>query len=351
MKVLVTGYEGYIGSVLVGMLTAHGHEVTGLDTGYFSSCTLGPPPIAPDHVIDCDVRQIETRQLEGFEGIVHLAALSNDPMGQFREELTDEINHLATVRLAKKAKQAGIERFVFSSSCSMYGVAGGEEAVTEFAPFDPQTAYARSKVDCETGLTRLADQDFSPVFLRNATAYGASPRIRLGTLVVNNLVGWAVTTGKIVIKSDGSPWRPLVHVEDICRAVCAVLVAPKGTIHLEAFNVGRNEDNYQVREIAQIVGEQAVDCEVTYGDDPVLDSRSYRVSFDKIAECLPGFRPQWDLRKGVDELLVSLREHNLTYDDFVSRQYTRLSQIEYLLAKGELDTHFRWTRARREVAK
>ena len=347
MNVLITGHLGYIGAVLTRMLHERGHTVVGLDTGYFADCTMSNDPDVPDRELRKDIRAVDAGDLEGVEAVVHLAALSNDPMGQLDPCLTDAINHRASVDLARKAREAGVSRFIFSSSCSMYGAADGDAALTEEAPFNPVSAYAQSKIDTEAGLASLADASFSPVYLRNATAYGLSPRLRFD-LVVNNLMGWAVATGKVRIMSDGTPWRPLVHVEDICNACTAVLGAPREAIHNEAFNVGQEGENFQVRDIAEVVREIVPGCEVEYTGENQGDRRSYRVCFRKISEQLPGYRARWTLKRGAEALYRFLRDTGLSLDLFQDPRFTRLAQLEYLMKCGYIGADLFWARKREE---
>jgi len=340
VKVLVTGHQGYIGSVLCPLLREHGHAVVGLDTGYFDGCDFMDPPVAV-HTIRRDVRDLTAADLEGVDAVIHLAALSNDPMGQLDPTLTDAINHNGSVHLGELARAAGAQRFVFSSSCSMYGVGNGE-ALNEEAPFHPVSAYAQSKVDSERGLSALASDSFSPVFLRNATAYGVSPRMRVD-LVLSNLVGWAMTTGAIKIMSDGSPWRPLAHIRDISAAMIASLTAPRASIHNQAFNVGRNSDNYQVRDIAEIVRQTVPGAQVTYAGSGEPDRRSYRVDFSKIARQLPGFTPAWNVERGAAETYDAFRRAGLDLAQFEGRKYIRLKQLSYLRDQGRLGPDLRWS--------
>jgi nucleoside-diphosphate-sugar epimerase len=342
MRVLVTGHHGYIGAVLVRMLAAAGHQVVGLDSDLFAQNRF-VGKVVETTSIHQDLRDVEWDVFKGMDAVLHLAALSNDPLGDLNPELTYQINHQASMRLAHMAKQAGVRRFLFSSSCSMYGAAG-QEMLGEGAPFNPVTPYAESKVLVEKQLTSLADQNFSPVFLRNTTAYGVSPFMRFD-IVLNNLVAWAHTTGRVQIQSDGTPWRPLIHVEDICRAFLAALEAPREAIHNQAFNVGLTEENYQVRDLAQIVRETVPGCTVEYSANGGPDPRSYRVNFSKIKNILPGFQPQWNVRRGAQELYDACREAKLTLEDFEGPRFKRITHIRKLLADGRLDSRLRWASA------
>lgn len=342
MNVLLTGHLGYIGTVLAPMLEARGHTVIGFDAGFFADGCTEPMPLSRDRDYRLDVRQIESRHLEGIDAVIHLAALSNDPMGQLDTALTDAINHRASVRLARLAREAGVRRFVFASSCSLYGAADVDEALAETAPFNPVSAYAISKVQAEAGISTLAREDFSPVFLRGATVYGLSPAMRFD-LVANNLVGWALTTGCIRLESDGSPWRPLVHVEDLARAYIAALEAPQDSIHNEAFNIGRDNQNFKVRDIAEVVRQAVPGCAVGFAAKAGPDARSYRVSFAKAAEGLPGFRVGWSLEAGVQQMVDCFRQRGLTQAEFQGRPFVRLAQLRYLLDTGLLSSDLHWT--------
>ena len=339
MKVLLTGHKGYIGTILSPMLKEAGHDVVGLDSDLYERSTFGEGmPNIPE--IRKDIRDVQLSELEGFDAILHLAGLSNDPLGDLNPSLTYEINYLASVRLAKLAKKAGITRFIFSSSCSNYG-AGGVDWLTEESDLNPVTPYGISKVKTEQDVSKLADDNFSPTFLRSATAFGVSPRIRFD-LVLNNLVAWAYTTGKIFIKSDGLSWRPIVHIEDISRAFMAVLHAPREKIHNEVFNVGHNEDNYQIRDIANVVQSVVPDCVIEYAKDGGPDKRCYRVDCGKILEILPEFQPQWNLLKGAQELYREYQKVGVTLDEFEGSRYKRVAHIKQLIASNLLGTDLKW---------
>lgn len=339
MRVLVTGDTGYIGSVMVPMLARDGFQVVGVDADLFAACIFEPPEAGGQH-IHANILDLQATHLEGFDAVFHLAALSNDPLGDLNPTVTYEFNHAATVRLATLAKQAGVKRFIFSSSCSLYG-ASGDEAVTEEAPFAPLTPYARSKAMVEWSLSALADAHFSPVFLRNATAYGVSPRLRFD-LVLNNLVAWAVAKGTVLIKSDGTPWRPIVHIEDIIRAFIAAARAPRERVHNQAFNIGRDAENYQVRALAEIVREVVPGCVVEYAPGGEPDKRSYRVSFEKARTQLPEFQPQWTARKGAAQLYEAYRRVGISVEDFEGPRFRRISTLRGLIAEGSLDAGLRW---------
>ena len=340
MRVLITGHKGYIGTVLTPMFAKAGHDVVGLDTDLFETCTFGEPP-AEFPSIRKDLRDVSMSDLEGFDAIVHLAGLSNDPLGNINPDLTYDINHRASVRLAELAKQAGVARYLFSSSCSTYGAAG-DTPLDETAEFNPVTPYARSKVLVENDVRKLADDNFSPTFLRNATAYGVSPRQRFD-LVVNNLVAWAMCTGKVRMKSDGTPWRPLVHIEDISRAFLAAVESPRERVHNLAVNIGRTDQNYQIRDIAEIVEKTVPNCRIEFAGDGEPDTRCYRVNFSLAEKVLPGFKPVWDVPKGAKELYEAYKKVNLTVEDFEGIRYKRIDHIKHLLANGRLDTSLRWT--------
>jgi nucleoside-diphosphate-sugar epimerase len=343
MRVLITGHDGYIGSVLTPLVRDAGHDVAGLDTCLFEGCSLGPEPTGADG-LRLDVRDVVVDDLCGFDAIIHLAAISNDPLGHLDPARTYEINHLASVRLGRLAKQAGVQRFVFASSCSLYGAASPDDLLTESAPFSPVTPYGESKVLAERDLSKLADDHFSPVFLRNATVYGYSPRLRLD-LVVNDLVASAFATGEVLIKSDGTPWRPLVHVEDVARATLAAVEARRETVHNEAFNVGTTNENYQVRDIADIVTEVLPESRVMYEEGGGRDPRCYRVDFSKAEDGLPGFKPSWTVLDGVRQLAEAYRSHALTWNDLSSPRFIRLRRIQDLQDAGKLGADLRWLHA------
>jgi len=338
MKVLVTGHRGYIGVEMVSVLSKAGHEVVGLDTGFFNGCDFrAAPDEVPELVVD--LRDVTEEQLKGFDAVAHLGALSNDPLGNINPDLTYDINLHASVRLARAAKAAGVRRFLFSSSCSLYG-AGGEGFLDESAAFNPQTPYGESKIRVEQELTSLADGSFSPVYLRNATAYGVSRRLR-ADIVVNNLVGHAITTGKVLLQSDGSPWRPLVHLRDIIQAFERCLVAPIDVIHDQAFNVGKTTENFRIRDVANAVAEVVPNCEVAFAAGASADNRDYRVDFTKIETKLPGFKAQWTLRAGIEELYQAYKAGGMTKELWLGPRYYRLPTIRELISQGVLDNNLR----------
>ena len=342
MRVLVTGTEGYIGAVVPPALVERGHTVVGVDSGLHRAGLLyaNGTSSSPETMLT-DIRRLTEQDLHGFDAIVHMAELSNDPVGQLNPQITYDINHGGSVHLAELAKAVGIERFVYTSSCSVYGIAE-QDVVDEESPTNPQTAYAICKTLVERDLGAMADDSFSPTFLRNATAYGASPRMRFD-IVVNNLSGLAWTTREIRMESDGTPWRPFVHIRDIATGIACALEAPREAVHNQILNVGSSTANYQVREIAEIVGAEFPDCAVTLAEGGGPDTRSYRVSFDKIRSVLPAFACEWDARRGAKELHHIFDRIAMTHDDFTWRGFTRLKQIEYLLRTGQIDERFFWT--------
>jgi nucleoside-diphosphate-sugar epimerase len=344
MRILVTGHNGYVGTIMVPMLVKAGHEVVGYDTNLYQAATFGDDIHKVDIVeVDKDIRDIELADVDGFDAVIHLAGLSNDPLGDLNPELTHKINYEASVQLARLAKAAGVERFIFSSSCSNYG-AGGDDWIDEESPFRPVTPYGRSKVMVEKDVAELADDNFSPTFLRSGTAYGVSPRLRFD-LVLNNLVAWAYTTGLVYLKSDGTPWRPILHIEDMSLAFLAALESPRELVHNEAFNVGRSQENYRISEMAEIVAETVPGSRIEYADDAGPDKRCYRVNSDKIITTLPGFKPKWNARLGAKELYEAYMEVGLQQEEFEGPRYRRIHHIKYLINNGYLNQDLRWTKA------
>jgi nucleoside-diphosphate-sugar epimerase len=342
MRVLVTGHKGYIGTCLVPLLLNEGFEVTGIDSDLYRECTFDGE-LTPISELIKDVRDLSARDVEGHDAVIHLAGLSNDPLGDYDPSLTDDINCKGSIRVAKLAKEVGVRRFVFASSCSNYGAAG-DQFLTEDAEFNPVTPYGESKVNVEKAVGPMANASFSPIFLRASTAYGFSPRIRFD-LVLNNLTAWALTTGKVFLKSDGSPWRPIVHVEDIARAYVAALKAPVEAVHNQAFNVGTTTENYQIREIAAIVESVVPNCKVEFAANAGPDKRNYRVDCNRIARTLHGFKPQWTARRGVEQLYESFMRVGLTLEDFEGERFKRIAHVKKLIADGHLDGRLRWTAA------
>ena len=340
MKVLVTGHDGYIGCLLVRLLREAGHDVVGLDAGLYAGCSLGAEPAPGIPELRRDIRDVQVSDLAGIDAVAHLAGISNDPLGDLSPDVTYDVNHLATVALARTAKAAGVGRFVFSSSCSNYGAAG-EELLDESAAFNPVTPYGQSKVLAEQDLAQLADDGFSPVFLRSGTAYGVSPRLR-GDLVVNNLVGYAVATGEVLFRSDGSPWRPLVHVEDIARTFVAAIEAPRDAVHVEAFNVGSTAENYRIRAVGELVQELVPGSTIAFGEGAGPDVRTYRVSCEKLAATLPAARPRWTLEQGILELRDAFLAHALTREQLEGPRFQRIRRVRALQDEGRLDDRLRW---------
>jgi nucleoside-diphosphate-sugar epimerase len=342
MRVLVTGHKGFIGTILVPTFFKYGHHVVGLDSDLYRRCTYGTGITKIPELIK-DVRDVEKEDLnQGLDAIIHLAALSNDVLGDLNPQHTMDINYGATIRIAEMAKELGVKRFLFASSCSMYG-ASGDDVLNENASFNPVTTYAESKVKAEHDLNLMADDNFSPIYLRNATAYGVSPRIRFD-VVVNNLTAWAYTTGKILMKSDGTPWRPLVHIEDISRAFLTLMKAPREMVYNQAFNIGINSENYQVREVADFVGKTVPDCKVSFADGASPDLRNYRVNFDKFHNAFPNSGLNWTVPKGIKQIYDSYRTIGLNAEDYEGIKYKRIAHIKHLLASGTLDESLRWVK-------
>lgn len=338
MRVLVTGHDGYIGPILVPMLQSRGHEVVGMDCMWFEDCVFGEKVARPDEELRVDIRDARPEHLADVDAVIHLAGISNDPIGDLNPDATYEINHRASTRLAELAKAAGVGRFLFSSSCSTYG-AHGDDFLDESAEFLPVTPYAESKVNVELDLHELADDSFTPTYLRNATAYGVSERLR-GDLVVNNLTGFALTTNQVFLKSDGSSWRPLVHIEDISRAFCTLMEADRDLVHDEAFNIGSTAENYKIRDVAEIVGE-ITGAEITLSDEAFADLRNYRVTCDKFTDRFPDAAPRWTVRKGVESLREAMLANGITLDDLEGSRYVRLAILKEGMASGRIDGDLR----------
>jgi nucleoside-diphosphate-sugar epimerase len=341
MRVLVTGHNGYLGSVLVPRLLESGYDVVGLDANFYADCVIGPTP-DPIRAVRVDLRDVKPVHCAGFDAVLHLAALCNDPIGNLNAELTYDINHRATIRLAEAAKAAGVPRFLFSSSCSLYGAGKDDKPLDETADFMPITPYGESKILSERDLRELADDDFSPTFLRNATAYGFSPRLR-GDIVVNDLTAHALLTGEVRLLSDGMAWRPLVHAEDIAAAFVALLEAPREVVHGKAYNIGQTDENYLIRDVAELIAEVLPGSRLVFAEGAGTDLRNYRVSCDLVAAEVPGFSPQWTVRKGVEQLVEAYQRHGLTIEEFTGERHQRLKRIKALQATGQLDASLRWT--------
>ena len=341
MRILVTGHDGYIGSVLTARLLEAGHDVSGLDTFFYRGCSFGPELARPESLVT-DVRDTAAAELAGYDAVVHLAALSNDPLGDLNSDWTYDINLHATVALARAAKEAGVERFVFASSCSMYGAGTTDVPLTEEAPLNPLTPYAESKIAAEAALEELADETFTPVSMRNATAYGVSPRLRLD-VVLNNLAGWAYATGEIRLQSDGTSWRPIVHVRDISAAALALVEAPRDRLHHRAYNIGRDDENYRIRELAELVHGLVPGSAVSFAEGASADPRSYRVDFSRFASAFPDCTLSWTAEAGARELIEAYERIGLTRELFEGRRYVRLGQIARLRDAGLLDDALRWS--------
>ena len=340
MNILLTGHNGYIGSILLIKLLTEGYNVSGFDNDYFSDCKLFDPNSKINY-LNKDIRCVNPEDLFEIDAVIHLAALSNDPLGELNPHLTDEINHRSSIKLAKAAKSAGVKRFLFSSSCSIYGQSDSDSMVDENSILNPLTEYAKSKVKTEEELSKLADDSFSPVYLRNATAYGLSPRLRTD-VVVNNLTCWAYTTGSIKLMSDGTSWRPLVHVDDISNTFCEILKSPIKAIHNQAFNVGENNQNYTVKQIAEIVTDCIPNSKIEYSPSATTDNRTYRVDFSKIHSSLPNLQHNWTVEKGVDQLIQAFAKFGMTKKEFLSSKFIRLSRLQELISNQLIDNNLNW---------
>ena len=342
MRVLLTGHNGYIGSVMAPVLQSAGHEVVGLDSYLFEDCTLGGE-LGAIPALRKDLRDVTAADLQGFDAVVHYGGLCNDPLGDLDPKLTDAINTEASIHIARQARAAGATRFLYASSCSMYGAASSGDVLDETSPLNPLTPYAHSKIKSEREISRLASDGFSPVYMRNATAYGISPRFR-ADIVLNNLMCWAFTTGKVRILSDGTPWRPMVHIEDLSTAAAELLAAPREVVHDQAFNIGGGGENYQVKDLARAVQEALPGSEIEFGPEAGPDPRNYRVDFRKLERALPKWRPRFDARRGAAELLQAFREVGLTRAEFEGGKFSRLSKLRALLASGAVDSSLRRAR-------
>jgi nucleoside-diphosphate-sugar epimerase len=340
MRIMVTGHRGYIGPHVVRIVQENGHQAVGLDTGLYRDCSISPVPEIP--TVDRDIREAEKKDFTGVDAVIHLAGLSNDPLGEFDPQLTYDINCWGAVRVAEAAKAAGVPRFVFASTCSVYG-SQGDEMIDETSATNPVTPYARSKLQAEGEIGKLADASFCPVYMRPGTAYGISPMVRFD-LVLNNLVAWATATHRVNVKSDGSPWRPLVHVEDIAAAFVAAALAPRDAVFNQPFNLGATDANYRIRELATIVADTVPDSKVEFANIADPDKRSYRVSFAKINKTLGAWRPKWNAVRGAGQIYDTIEALKLNADDFEGARYNRLPHLKMLIKDGYLDSAFRWVR-------
>lgn len=338
-RILITGHNGYLGAVMSPHLVSEGYDIVGMDTGFFGECTLVPDS-GKVNAIKKDIRDLSPKDLENFDAVIHLAALSNDPIGNLNDSWTEEINYQASMKLAEFSRAAGVKRFLFSSSCIMYGASNTLE-VNEDSPLDPKTEYARSKVKAERALSAMADKNFSPIYIRNGTVYGVSPRMRFDT-VLNDFMGSAATTGKVVVHSNGKPWRPVMHVQDVARYFQAMLEAPKEKIHNQAFNAGANDLNHQIIELAQIAVDTVPNAKLEMFPKPGADQRTYKADFGKFARTFPGFKFKWNARSGAAELYEAFKRVGLKHSDYIDKKFTRLKWLHYLLDSGKLDNALRW---------